>query len=257
MLSTTVLSDTALLQALLKDSLNGLILYQIVYDALNKPVDFQYQLVNPAAAALLGASQEDLLGRSCKDVFPQGDELRSYYQQVAITGQKMRVEYQLPKDGRWFEVLITEQAKETLLCFFTDITERVQVEQELIKSLTLLQQTEELAAIGSWDYDRAMNRFFWSEGMYRMFGLESGTPISHQTYLDYAIEADRPVAGRFVEQLKQGNLPLEEVVRIRRYDEVCSIRLKGVVKPDDQGQPAWVLGVCWDITEQGESVEKG
>jgi PAS domain-containing protein len=146
-------------------------------------------------------------------------------------------------------VLITEQAHETLLCFFTDITDRVQAEQELIRNLTLLQQTEELAAIGSWDYDRVADRFFWSEGMYRLFGMESGASISLQTYIDYAIEADQPVASQFVDRLKQGDLPVEEVLQIQRHGDVRTIRIKGVVRPDEQKQPTWVLGVCWDITQ--------
>jgi PAS domain S-box-containing protein len=248
MLASPILSDDHLLRALLKDSLNGLILYQIVRDETGRPIDFRYQLVNPAAAALLGASQEELIGRSCREVFPQGEELRHYYKLVAMSAQNMRVDYQLPQDGRWFEVLITGQAQETLLCFFTDITERVQAEQALIKNLTLLQQTEELAGIGSWDYDRSMDCFFWSEGMYRLFGIESGAPVSLQTYSKCAILADQPVSQRFVEQLSNGSQPFEEVLRIWRHGEVRSIKIKGVVKADGNEQPAWVLGICWDVS---------
>ncbi|MBD2754253.1 PAS domain-containing protein [Spirosoma validum] len=243
-----ILSEDALLQALLKDSLNGLILYQVVRNEAGKPIDFLYQLVNPAAAILLGACPEDLHGKSCKEVFPQGDELRMYYQQVAVSGQNLRVEYQLPTDGRWFEVFITEQVQETLLCFFTNITDRVLAEQELIKNLTLLQHTEELASMGSWDYDRSTDQFFWSEGMYRLFGLELGTPISLQTYVNNVLEADQPVALRFVDKLQRETLPFEETLRIRRYGDEAIIKIKGVVKSNSQEQPMWVLGGCWDIT---------
>ncbi|GAB4023814.1 PAS domain-containing protein [Spirosoma koreense] len=249
MVSTTSLSNDTLLQALLRDSLNGLILYQIVRDQHGMPIDFHYLLVNPAAAALLGECPDDLQGKSCQKVFPQGDELRACYQQVALTGQKLRVDYQLPTDGRWFEVLITEQAQQTLLCFFTDITDRVQAEQELIKQLTLLQQTEELANLGSWDYDRETDRFFWSDGMYRLFGLEPGTSISLQTLADSSIEADRAVTHRLVEQLKQGTSRFEEVFRIPLVGQVRTLRIKGVVKFTSPLNPAWVLGVCWDISQ--------
>jgi PAS domain-containing protein len=242
------LPNDSLLQALLQDARHGLILYQIVRNETHEPIDFRYQVVNPVAATLLGSCQNDLVGRSCKQVFPQGDELRTYYQQVAITGQNLRVDYQLLPDGRWFEVFITGQAQQTLLCFFTDITDRVLAEQELIKNLTLLQQTEELANIGSWDYDRTADRFFWSEGMYRLFGLESGTAVSLQTYVDCATEPDQPVACCLITQFQQATKPFEAVLQIRRQADVRCIKVKGVVRPDAQAQLTWVLGICWDIS---------
>lgn len=41
-------------------------------------------------------------------------------------------DYQFPTDGRWFEVFITTQEQDTLLCFFTDITvlKRAQQQQQ-------------------------------------------------------------------------------------------------------------------------------
>jgi PAS domain S-box-containing protein len=258
MVASPILPDDRLLQALLKDSLHGLILYQIVRDEDRKPIDFRYQLVNPVAASLLGACSEELIGRSCQEVFPQGDDLRYCYQQVALTGQNLRVDYQLPLDGRWFEVLITGQGQETLLCFFTDITERVQAEQELIKHLTLLQQTEELTGISSWDYDRFADRFFWSEGMYRLFGIEPGAPVSLQTYIAYTIQADQLVAQCLVERLTVGNLPFDLALRIQRQGQVRSLKIKGVVKADKHGRPVWVLGICSGLDGSAElaGVEK-
>ncbi|GAB3781992.1 hypothetical protein GCM10028818_36940 [Spirosoma horti] len=131
MLNTNVLPEDILLRALLKDSLNGLILYQVMRNEANEPIDFRYQMVNSVAAALLKANENDLLDKSCQTVFPLGNELRNYYKQVVITGQNLRVDYQLPTDDRWFEVLITAQEQDTLLCFFTDITVRKQAQEEL------------------------------------------------------------------------------------------------------------------------------
>ena len=109
MLSTRVLPEDILLRALLKDSLNGLILYQVIRNEANQPIDFRYQMVNSVAAALLKADEKDLLDKSCQLIFPLGNELRNHYKKVATTGQNLRVDYQLPADGRWFEVLITAQ----------------------------------------------------------------------------------------------------------------------------------------------------
>ncbi|HET7898333.1 MAG TPA: GAF domain-containing protein, partial [Flavisolibacter sp.] len=43
--------------------------------------------------------------------------------------------------------------------------------EDLQKNLVLLQQAEELAQMGSWEYNQETEAFHWSEGMYRLFGL--------------------------------------------------------------------------------------
>ena len=45
---------------------------------------------------------------------------------------------------------------------------------ELEKHLAILQQAEELALMGSWEYDLASGHLNWSEGMYKLFDLSSG-----------------------------------------------------------------------------------
>jgi PAS domain S-box-containing protein len=241
-------SNDQLLQALLQDTQLGLILYRIVRDPRGQPLEFRYQLVNPVAASLLGSAPQELVGRNCQDVFAQGEELRAYYKRVALARENLRIDYQLPTDGRWFEVLITCQAYDTLLCFFTDITERVQAEQALIQNLTLLEEAEALACIGSWDYDRSRGLFFWSEGMYHLFGLESGVAISGRTYLAATVEADQALAHRLVERIQGSMHPFEEELHIHRHGQVCRIGIKGVVRTDGEEGSNWVFGIGLDIS---------
>ncbi|GAB3962196.1 hypothetical protein GCM10028805_62740 [Spirosoma harenae] len=246
MTTPLLLSTDQLLEALLQDSQLGLILYRIIRDSTGQPLEFRYQLVNAVAASLLGATPPQLVGKNCQQVFPQGDDLRAYYKQVALDGQNLRIDYPLPQDGRWFQVHITSQGYDTLLCFFTDITERVEAEQALIKNLTLLQEAEALAAIGSWDYDRSRASFFWSAGMYQLFGLELGSSISTQTYLSCATEADQSSAQRLVEQILGSTESFEQALSIRRHGEVVRILIKGVVRSDEEGRLSWVLGIGMD-----------
>ncbi|GAB4028011.1 PAS domain-containing protein [Spirosoma gilvum] len=248
MTTSLLLPTDQLLQALIQDSQLGLILYRIIRDSTGHPLAFCYQLVNSVAASLLGATPQELVGKNCQEVFPQGDDLRAYYNQVAMDGQNLRIDYQLPQDGRWFQVHITSQGYDTLLCFFTDITERVEAEQALIKNLTLLQETEALAAIGSWDYDRSTGSFFWSTGMYQLFGLELGSPVSTQTYLSRATAADQASAQRLVELMLGSMEPFEQELSIDRHGQEVRILIKGVVRADGEGAFSWVLGIGKDTS---------
>ncbi|WP_052731146.1 PAS domain-containing sensor histidine kinase [Spirosoma radiotolerans] len=383
MLSTSVLPEDILLRALLKDSLNGLILYQVIRNEANQPVDFRYQMVNSVAAALLKANEKDLLNKSCQIVFPLGNELRNYYKQVVVTGQNLRVDYQLPADDRWFEVLITAQEQDTLLCFFTDITvrkqaqeelrlaherlrtlfdavplelgfyrsvrdehgqlmdlrpelinlqsvhrlqipdvssgqlmseqlpgltnrdtwpiikqvidtgvpqrhelyydfidgsrwfdvlytrledgiisastdisDRKQTEQELIKHLALLQQTEELAATGSWEYNQQTRQFTWSPGMYKLFGIEPDSLVAPDIFVAYAVKTDQLVARQIVDFLQTGTGQLEEMLCIQTPQALKIFQVKGRVMAGADDQTVRVLGVCWDITRQRQTQQQ-
>ncbi|WP_227686930.1 PAS domain-containing protein [Spirosoma arboris] len=117
-----------------------------------------------------------------------------------------------------------------------------------LRPLTLLGQTEELAQIGSWDYDRSTGQFTWSDGMYRLFGLELGYPVQPDIYLERALHEDLNKAQRLVACLHEGTGKLEVDLRIRVDEAVKTLRIKAeVIGEADQGR---VLGVDLDITEQ-------
>ena len=130
-----------------------------------------------------------------------------------------------------------------------DVTARKEAELQQAKSYQLLRQSEEVASLGSWDYDRATGEFQWSAGMYRLFGLPMGSPIRSETYLDFAVPDDRPVAERIVHGLRKGHTGFEETLRIQVVDAVKTLRVKAAVVRDAAGQPVRVLGVDLDISE--------
>ncbi len=121
-------------------------------------------------------------------------------------------------------------------------------EEQLRKHFTILQQSEALAGTGSWEYDVATGEFTWSEGMYRLFGLDKRRPVVPEIYAAYAVEADRPVAGKIIRCLRTEPQPFEEILRIRKDEEVRVLKIKGVVTCTPAGQPAKVLGVDFDVT---------
>ncbi len=159
-------------------------------------------------------------------------------------GREMMLEIVLSpvKDGKGNVIGVSTIAR--------DVTQRKRAEQAVaIRNQTLQQQTESLARIGSWEYDRETGRFVWSEGMYHLFGLEVGTPVTLSTYLEHALKVDRPTAGSIIAQIERGDGPFEEVLRIQVDGTVKTLRLKGVVLPGENGELQRVLGIDWDITD--------
>lgn len=99
----------------------------VVYDR-----EWRYRYVNNAAAALLGRSRDELLGRRVWDIFPDAREAsflreaqRAVAQQCAV-----RTEHFFEPRGRWFENHIYPSS-EGVTVFSSDITARKELEAEL------------------------------------------------------------------------------------------------------------------------------
>jgi len=130
-----------------------------------------------------------------------------------------------------------------------DITERKNAEKAVSERLTLLRQSEEVARMGSWEYNLQTGAYRWSDGMYRLFGLSKGTEVIPETYLEYVVEEDRSAAQKMVEGLRQGREPREDTLRVRVGKEELILKVKGVALHNGQGQVEKVLGVDLDISE--------
>ena len=130
-----------------------------------------------------------------------------------------------------------------------DIEERKRAAEEVKKNLSLLQQSEAIAPMGSWEYDFGSGAFTWSEGMYRLFGLLPGTPVRPEIYLDYVLEEDRLLAQKIVQALRQTHEPLEETLRIGVNGKATTLKIKAQVLPDGQGGAGKILGVDLDISQ--------
>ena len=135
-----------------------------------------------------------------------------------------------------------------------DITEQKKAEELLGKHLQILQQTEEMAQIGSWEFDLRTRQFSWSEGMYRLFGLENGSPVAPGIYTRYALAEEKVVAHRIVHNLSNG-IPFDEILQIQTGDGIRILKVKGTVVSDEEGQPKKMYGVDLDITDASKAEE--
>ncbi len=136
-----------------------------------------------------------------------------------------------------------------------DITDRKmaegalrQREQELVelRHLMLLGQTESMARVGSWEYDRQSNQFVWSAGMYRLTGVDTAVPLQPEIYLTLVSEDDRLQAEQLSAYLRHGQGAFETQLRIQVDGEHKTLRIKADVI--GHSEQAHVFGVDMDIT---------
>ncbi len=135
--------------------------------------------------------------------------------------------------------------------FCQNITERKQREEQAATGLKILKQAEEVSGMGTWEYDIATADFKWSDGMYELFKVPRNMVPEAETYFDYTPESERPVIEKIVENITVEYQPFEEIITLLPENgPPKKVRIKAIVMHDAKKQPAKIIGVDLDITEQ-------
>jgi PAS domain S-box-containing protein len=121
-----------------------------------------------------------------------------------------------------------------------------------------LAETERLSGVGSWEWEPATGRVWWSNELYRIFGLEPAqfTP-SYAGYLERVFYEDRERVQGLIDAALEKREPIEYEARIVRSDgELRVIDARGRVLIDGKGFVSVVVGTVQDVTERRRSEEE-
>ena len=163
------------------------------------------------------------------------------------------------RDGHWVWILdrgrvfIRDKAGKALLMFgtHTDITSLKQIEEILKRERAMLARTEEIAHVGSWEWQAEKDKFTWSKEMFRIFGLkfkEEAPSFAEQQSLYPQKDRERLVED-FDKCLQDGR-PRSSEIRILRTDgqvRHCVFRI--IPQYDSDGSVNRLCGSLHDITE--------
>jgi diguanylate cyclase (GGDEF)-like protein/PAS domain S-box-containing protein len=132
-----------------------------------------------------------------------------------------------------------------------EILERVRIEENLRRSERSLAKAQNIARLGYWEWDIAINSFVCSEQAYRLFGVgkESRT-YSYEGFFRYVHPEDQALVQSWLQALLAGDSAGNLDFRIVRPDGAeRDIHTEAEVKRDDHGRAAQLMGIVQDITE--------
>lgn len=132
-------------RALLRASTDSMIDPQVLFEAVRDPaghvVDFRYRSLNRAACVYLNISEQDLLGQSVLETFPNmlSSGLIERYAQCVEDGEPVILTdfsyfNEMLDDARRYDIRATRAGRELLTLSWEDVTERFQAAQRIAES---------------------------------------------------------------------------------------------------------------------------
>ncbi len=225
-----------------------------------------FTFFNDAFVRNFGYTKAEALGLSYRQV-TDGQHARKLFQaltQVYRTGQTIKTLgwEVIVKDGTRRSVegslsLMRNQQGEPLgfRGLVRDVTERKRAEQRLQESEAKLIEAQQLAQIGSWEWDITRNTVTWSDELYRIFGLtrqEFGA--SYEAYLEYVHPDDRALVNKAVTSALNEKEPFSfdhRIILPNGAEKVLHAR--GELLVDQTGRPSKMIGIAQDVTERKQA----
>ncbi len=124
--------------------------------------------------------------------------------------------------------------------------------ERIVVSESQLREAQELASIGSWQWDVRSDTITWSDQLYRIYGVDRESfDTSFESFMQLIHPDDRELLGNTVQQAMATGQPYSVDHRIVRPNgEVAFVHGQGAVVTDENNQPIRLYGVAQDMTEQ-------
>jgi len=245
---------------------------------------------NPAAAEAYGHSQEEIIGKTHTELERDPEQVKfweEHHQKVFATGKPETMEFQytspqgrkyyfntqiVPEfvDGKVVSVLaisrdiIDIKKAETKLKEILDNLENLVKERtaELEKANKSLKESEKglaeaqrIAHIGNWECEIATDKVYWSDGMYRIFGLNSQEGVTYDKFLSHVHPDDREYVYNSTKEALNEKVYATEYRIVRPDGEERIVHSEREIVFDEKNKPVRMRGTVQDITERKKAEE--
>lgn len=224
--------------------------------------------MNPAARRIVGITQdENITGRHISDFLPESQQefiSNQAFHTAATTGVWSGETALLHQDGSEIpalQVLMSHRSENGAVEYFStiirDITERKNVEETLRRNALQLAQAQQVAHIGSWEFDLRTYEVNWSEELLRIYKMEEADSApSYQGFLQLVHPEDRDSIQTLIEEAIAQQQPYERKHRMLFPDgSIKFISSKGQPIFNAEGELVKLIGTAHDITSSHKAEE--
>ena len=240
------------LRAIADNANDGIIVVQL---------DGHHVFANKRFAGLVGHSIEQILTMEIRDLVPSSEyPLISRRVQQRLAGNPVPSQYEtavITRDGERVPVEVNAttmrwEGHDASLVVVRDIRGRLTAEAQLRRSEQLLNKTQEIAKLGSWEVDIPRNKTIWSAETYRIFGVDPDSFEPTPTHITELVHPDdRCRVTTAVQRALCDGSPMDIEYRVIHADgNLLYVHTDGLVIHSARGTPETLIATVQDVTER-------
>ena len=225
--------------------------------------------VNAQAEKLFGYAREELLAMKLEALMPERFRgahhgmRRGFFDQPDVRRvYEARGLLALTRDGREIPVEIglshlERDGARFAIATIRDVSDRLASEKALAESEERLRLSQQIAGVGTWDWNVAGGELVWSDEIFHIFGLaEQAFEPSYEAFMERVHPDDREAVSTAVERALADEAPYRVEHRIVLADGAERLVLEeGAVYRGGSGEPLRMIGVVRDVTEERRAGE--
>ncbi len=227
-----------------------------------------YQYVSPTSFNILGLAPDFFIGKNAFDFINPEDAKSVESILLSINPGDTRT---LPpfrfvdSDGnyRWIETVLTDLTNEPsvlgIVANSRDITERINVQNEILLANERYKYVTKATAEAIWDWDIATNSLYWGEGFSTLFGYSEAELKSDMDIWAVKIhpEDHKRVVKGLDDVIEKGSHHWKDEYRMERSDgSYATVIDNGFVIFNSEGKAIRVVGAIQDISKRKDEEQQ-
>lgn len=222
---------------------------------------------NQAAERLFNGPKEKLIGMHQSKIHPPEDlkyVVKKFIEYTENNDFKLIETRVLCLDGTIKQVEISSSlnfeinGKILIAGYFRDITDRKKIEKDLEFNRFLLEESQRIAKLGSWNFDFINDKLTWTKNLYHVFEADEQTfHETHNSFVDLVTDYDKERVLNTSKRTQETGEPFEiEYDIITPKGNKKTIVEHGFAEKDQNGKIIRLFGTAQDITVEKEIINK-
>ncbi|KIC63437.1 response regulator [Chryseobacterium taiwanense] len=213
--------------------------------------------VNEKGRELLKFSKEEAISLNLKDLVPKDHVglLNQYLERIAVNKEDSGMMILQAKNGEqiyWMYhnmVETDENGSPYVVSTALNMTERIQLERDLINTKKILEQTSSVAQVGGWEMNLKSRTIFWSESTKDIHNVDKNFVPDFDTSIGfYEEESEKRIRFLLNRAIEEG-ISYDEELQLKREDgTLIWVRVKGIPEFEND-KCIRVFGIIQDIDE--------